>query len=184
MLVSHLWIRLHRRSVGWDSQISSVGTVIRKTQDKEETTTHIPYQYCLGSGIVVTMADMAEHQHIFDDKKMSSATTTAIGDSQRPPCDRSQTSSTEVEDEEHEVGCTSACGSRKGSQSEPSSRIRTNIRKVLRAGRVEENGIRPLAVEERKEKRFFNIFTIWFSINSNILGYVGIPAMTGFFISG
>lgn len=44
------------------------------------------------------------------------------------------------------------------------------LHKVLKAGRVEENGIRPLPVEERKETRFFNIFTCWFSINSNILG--------------
>ncbi|KYK62134.1 purine-cytosine permease FCY22 [Drechmeria coniospora] len=44
------------------------------------------------------------------------------------------------------------------------------LRKVLRMGRVEENGIRPLAVEERTNTRFFNIFTVWFSINSNILG--------------
>lgn len=46
------------------------------------------------------------------------------------------------------------------------------MQKLLRAGRVEENGIRPLPVEERSERRFFNIFTIWFSINSNILAYV------------
>ncbi|KAG5990287.1 hypothetical protein E4U52_004729 [Claviceps spartinae] len=45
----------------------------------------------------------------------------------------------------------------------------TRLRKLLRRSRIEENGIRPLPVEERKERRFFNIFTIWFSINSNIL---------------
>lgn len=48
----------------------------------------------------------------------------------------------------------------------------TRLRKLLRRSRIEENGIRPLPVEERKERRFFNVFTIWFSINSNILAYV------------
>ena len=37
-------------------------------------------------------------------------------------------------------------------------------------GRVEENGIRPLPLDQRTNTRFFNIFTVWFSINSNILG--------------
>ncbi|KAK7423814.1 hypothetical protein QQZ08_008857 [Neonectria magnoliae] len=42
--------------------------------------------------------------------------------------------------------------------------------KALRMGRVEEKGIQPIPVEERQMTRFYNIFTIWFSINSNILG--------------
>ncbi|CAM1503593.1 Fc.00g011840.m01.CDS01 [Cosmosporella sp. VM-42] len=42
--------------------------------------------------------------------------------------------------------------------------------KALRMGRVEEKGIQPLAIEERTVTRFLNIFTIWCSINSNILG--------------
>lgn len=44
------------------------------------------------------------------------------------------------------------------------------LHKVLRAGRVEERGILPVPVEERSSTRFFNIFTVWFSINTNILG--------------
>ncbi|PHH92509.1 hypothetical protein CDD83_7146 [Cordyceps sp. RAO-2017] len=44
------------------------------------------------------------------------------------------------------------------------------LHRLLRAGRVEQAGIRPLPEEERRNVRFFNIFTIWFSINSNILG--------------
>ncbi|KAL7796699.1 permease for cytosine/purines, uracil, thiamine, allantoin domain-containing protein [Trichoderma ceciliae] len=44
------------------------------------------------------------------------------------------------------------------------------LHKVLRAGRVEERGILPVPVEERSSTRFFNIFTVWFSINANILG--------------
>lgn len=42
--------------------------------------------------------------------------------------------------------------------------------KALRMGRVEEKGIQPIPVEERTATRFYNIFTIWASINSNILG--------------
>lgn len=42
--------------------------------------------------------------------------------------------------------------------------------KALRMGRVEEKGIQPIPVEERQMTRFYNIFTIWFSINANILG--------------
>ncbi|KAK2678014.1 hypothetical protein RAB80_006754 [Fusarium oxysporum f. sp. vasinfectum] len=42
--------------------------------------------------------------------------------------------------------------------------------KALRMGRVEEKGIQPIPLEERTVTRFYNIFTIWASINSNILG--------------
>ncbi|KAI5460344.1 permease for cytosine/purines, uracil, thiamine, allantoin-domain-containing protein [Mariannaea sp. PMI_226] len=42
--------------------------------------------------------------------------------------------------------------------------------KALRMGRVEEKGIHPIPIEDRTMTRFFNIFTIWFSINANILG--------------
>ncbi|KAH6989532.1 permease for cytosine/purines, uracil, thiamine, allantoin-domain-containing protein [Ilyonectria sp. MPI-CAGE-AT-0026] len=42
--------------------------------------------------------------------------------------------------------------------------------KALRMGRVEEKGIQPIAVEDRQMTRFYNIFTVWFSINANILG--------------
>ncbi|XP_044717694.1 permease for cytosine/purines, uracil, thiamine, allantoin [Hirsutella rhossiliensis] len=44
------------------------------------------------------------------------------------------------------------------------------LHRILRLGRVEQNGIRPLPPAERRHTRFFNIFTVWFSINSNILG--------------
>lgn len=44
------------------------------------------------------------------------------------------------------------------------------LHKALRMGRVEEKGIHPIPVEERTLTRFYNIFTIWASFNSNILG--------------
>lgn len=49
------------------------------------------------------------------------------------------------------------------------------LRRLSRLGLVEENGIRPLPLAERRNTRFFNIFTVWFSINSNILGSVPGP---------
>ncbi|PFH62487.1 hypothetical protein XA68_13389 [Ophiocordyceps unilateralis] len=44
------------------------------------------------------------------------------------------------------------------------------LAKMLRASRVEENGVRPLRVDERDNTRFVSILTVWVSINSNILG--------------
>ncbi|KAG6008262.1 hypothetical protein E4U21_004724 [Claviceps maximensis] len=69
---------------------------------------------------------------------------------------------------------SSACGPHESLRSNRFNRFSRHfppplLRKLLRAGRIEENGICPLPVEERKEQRFLNIFTIWFSINSNIL---------------
>lgn len=44
------------------------------------------------------------------------------------------------------------------------------FKKALRMGRVEEKGIQPIPEQDRQMTRFYNIFTVWFSINSNILG--------------
>lgn len=46
----------------------------------------------------------------------------------------------------------------------------TKLHQLLQMGRVEERGIQPVPVEQRTSTRFFNIFTIWFSIQFNILG--------------
>lgn len=48
--------------------------------------------------------------------------------------------------------------------------LTTLLHRALRAGRVEEAGVRPLPVEARTSTRFFNIFTVWCSMNCNILG--------------
>ncbi|KAM0497905.1 hypothetical protein D7B24_005359 [Verticillium nonalfalfae] len=47
--------------------------------------------------------------------------------------------------------------------------LKTLFRKALVSGRVEERGVEPIALEERNSTRYFNCFTIWFSINFNIL---------------
>lgn len=44
------------------------------------------------------------------------------------------------------------------------------VEKLLRLGRVEAKGIEPVPIEERKSTRYWNIFTIWCSMNTNILG--------------
>lgn len=40
---------------------------------------------------------------------------------------------------------------------------------VLAKGKVEGHGIVPLPIEDRTSTRYFNVFTIWFSMNTNIL---------------
>ncbi|EGY19234.1 purine-cytosine permease FCY2 [Verticillium dahliae VdLs.17] len=49
------------------------------------------------------------------------------------------------------------------------STLKMLFRKALVSGRVEERGVEPIALEERNSTRYFNCFTIWFSINFNIL---------------
>lgn len=47
-------------------------------------------------------------------------------------------------------------------------RINT-LHRILSYGRVEERGAVPVPFEERVSTRYFNVFTIWFSMNVNIL---------------
>jgi purine-cytosine permease-like protein len=51
-----------------------------------------------------------------------------------------------------------------------SSKIANRLDKLLKMGRIEAKGIEPVPLEERTLTRYFNIFTIWCSINTNILG--------------
>lgn len=44
------------------------------------------------------------------------------------------------------------------------------VERVLRMGRVEAKGIQPVPVQDRKNTRYWNIFTVWCSMNTNILG--------------
>jgi hypothetical protein len=44
-----------------------------------------------------------------------------------------------------------------------------HIRKLLALGRVEERGIQPVPLAERTSTKYFNVFTIWCSMNANIL---------------
>lgn len=50
------------------------------------------------------------------------------------------------------------------------SRHRETIEEILLKGRVEAKGIHPVPLEDRAETRYWNIFTVWFSMNTNILG--------------
>ncbi|KAF8500278.1 NCS cytosine-purine permease [Russula emetica] len=49
--------------------------------------------------------------------------------------------------------------------------VTRNLSEKLLAWGVEERGIRPVAVEERTETHFINIFFLWFSANTNILAF-------------
>jgi hypothetical protein len=57
-----------------------------------------------------------------------------------------------------------------GPSSSSSSRVVQVLDRVLRMGRVEAKGIQPVPLEARLSTRYWNIFTIWTSINTNILG--------------
>lgn len=57
-------------------------------------------------------------------------------------------------------------GSRRSSQSS----LPVTFQKILRYGRVESRGIQPIPLEERTSTRYYNIATIWTSVNSNIIG--------------
>jgi hypothetical protein len=44
------------------------------------------------------------------------------------------------------------------------------LRKAAAFGRVEVRGITPIPVKERTVERTVNVFTLWWSMNTNILG--------------
>jgi hypothetical protein len=48
-------------------------------------------------------------------------------------------------------------------------RPRAILHKLFALGHVEERGIEPVPLADRNSTRYFNIFTIWFSMNTNIL---------------
>ncbi len=50
------------------------------------------------------------------------------------------------------------------------SSLPATFQKILRYGRVESRGIEPIPIEERTSTRYYNIATIWTSINTNIIG--------------
>lgn len=49
-------------------------------------------------------------------------------------------------------------------------RLRGFLHEILRFGRVEARGITPVPVKERTVEKTVNIFTLWWSMNTNILG--------------
>lgn len=56
------------------------------------------------------------------------------------------------------------------SDSDAESGRGVTLQAILKTGKVEQNGIVPIPLEDRKNTRFFNIFTVWAAINTNILG--------------
>ncbi|KAG5953269.1 hypothetical protein E4U53_006197 [Claviceps sorghi] len=117
---------------------------------------------------------MVQHQFSDDDHKNSP--TKRVTDSEAIDLAASRLSAlsrTGSNSKEQRRDRPSACGSDKGPHSDQVSKLSRRfpplLQKLLRGGRIEENGIRPVPVEERKEQRFFHIFTIWFSVNCNVL---------------
>lgn len=49
------------------------------------------------------------------------------------------------------------------------ARIRDLLGKAAAFGRVELRGITPIPVQERTVERTINVFTLWWSMNANIL---------------
>ena len=49
-------------------------------------------------------------------------------------------------------------------------RLRDFLHQVAVFGRVEVRGITPIPVKERTVDRTVNVFTLWWSMNTNILG--------------
>lgn len=56
------------------------------------------------------------------------------------------------------------------SDSDEESGYQLKLRQILHSGQVEQNGIAPIPIEDRTSTRFINIFTVWCSANTNILG--------------
>lgn len=50
------------------------------------------------------------------------------------------------------------------------TRLRALLSKAAAFGRVEVRGITPIPVKERTVTRTVNVFTLWWSMNTNILG--------------
>ncbi|KAG5922795.1 hypothetical protein E4U42_005255 [Claviceps africana] len=106
---------------------------------------------------------MASRQQLSDnDHKNASTKKVTASEAVDLPASRLSTSS--------RPGPNGADKARHSNQpSKYSRRFAALFRTLLRGGGIEENGIRPVAVEERNERRFFRIFTIWFSISCNVL---------------
>ncbi|KAK4147233.1 permease for cytosine/purines, uracil, thiamine, allantoin-domain-containing protein [Dichotomopilus funicola] len=57
-----------------------------------------------------------------------------------------------------------------GNNNTRKTRLRTLLSKAAAFGRVEVRGITPIPVKERTVTRTVNVFTLWWSMNTNILG--------------
>ena len=87
---------------------------------------------------------------------------TGSGDATAPP---PQYTTTDVEKQEKQ---TDVVAERRTSESS-ATRL---LNEVLARGKVEGHGIVPLPVEDRTATRYYNVFTMWFSMNTNILAWV------------
>lgn len=54
---------------------------------------------------------------------------------------------------------------------EPTTTIRMQLlwQKLTKGAAIETNGVQPVPVEERNDRRVLNIFTVWFTLSTNLL---------------
>ncbi|OAA73711.1 purine-cytosine permease FCY21 [Cordyceps fumosorosea ARSEF 2679] len=79
---------------------------------------------------------------------------------------------TKPEEAQHHAGAARPVTDEEQGDSRRSSisSLPSTFQKILRYGRVEARGIEPIPLEERTSTRYYNIATIWTSINTNIIG--------------
>ncbi|TDZ28873.1 Purine-cytosine permease fcyB [Colletotrichum spinosum] len=77
----------------------------------------------------------------------------------------------DLETQRHHVAHDKQATESSGAQQAPATgrKAKGLLRTVLMAGRVEEGGIEPIPIEARTTRKYINTFTIWCSINTNIL---------------
>ncbi|KAF2167789.1 hypothetical protein M409DRAFT_65887 [Zasmidium cellare ATCC 36951] len=81
-----------------------------------------------------------------------------------------------VKDEEHgiDVGDIDISNSIDRHGSMTTKRLQRFWQKLTVRAAIEVNGIQPVPIEERNEHRVFNVFTVWFTLSTNLL-----PIVTG-----
>lgn len=77
-------------------------------------------------------------------------------------------SNSHMKDEEHgfQIGHVDPATSSNSGESTRISRLQRLWRKLTI---IEANGVQPVPVEERNDHRAFNIFTVWFTLSTNLL---------------
>lgn len=54
----------------------------------------------------------------------------------------------------------------------PTTRMQVLWQKLTNVAAVETNGVQPVPVEERNDCRVLNVFTVWFTLSTNLLPWV------------
>lgn len=54
-------------------------------------------------------------------------------------------------------------------ESTTTTRMQVLWQKLTKGAAVETNGVQPVPVEERNDRRVLNVFTVWFTLSTNLL---------------